>query len=177
MHEPDRLILVGAFGAPQGLRGEIRVKSFTGEASAIGAYGALTDATRSRAFAFERLRALKDDMLVVKLMGVDTCEAAAALTGIEIFARRDQLPPPKPGEFYYDDLVGLEAVTPEGQRLGRVAALINYGAGDILEIVLEGGGEELLLPFTQAVARVVDFVAGRILIEPPHEIGDEEDAP
>jgi 16S rRNA processing protein RimM len=177
LREPDRLVLVGAFGAPQGVRGEIRVKSFTGEAKSIGAYGALTDAKRSRAFAFERLRALKDDMLVVKLRGIDDRDAAQALTGVEIFARRDQLPPPKADEFYYDDLVGLEAVTREGKRLGRVASLTNYGAGDILEIAPEGGGEELLLPFTKAVAPVLDFEAGRIVIEPPEEVADETDAP
>jgi len=169
LREPDRLVLVGAFGAPQGVRGEVRVKSFTGEASAIGAYGALTDATRKRVFSFERLRALKDDMLVVKVRGVDTRDAAAGLTGVEIFARRDQLPPAETDEFYYDDLVGLEAVTREGRRLGRVASLTNYGAGDILEIAPDGGEEALLLPFTKEVVTVVDFDGGRIVIEPPRE--------
>ncbi|HKN30993.1 MAG TPA: ribosome maturation factor RimM [Roseiarcus sp.] len=177
MREPDRLVLVGAFGAPQGVRGEIRVKSFTGEAKAIGAYGALTDASRSRAFAFERLRALKDDILVARVKGVDTRDAAAALTGVELFARRDQLPPPNADEFYYDDLVGLEAVTREGRRLGRVASLMNYGAGDILEIAPDGGDEALLLPFTNDVAPVVDFEAGRIVIEPPQEVDGQVDAP
>ena len=137
----------------------MRVKSFTFEPRAIGAYGTLTDAGGSRAFAFERLRGLKDDMLVVKVKGVDTREAAAALTGVEIFARRNQLPPPKADEFYYDDLVGLEAVTRDGNRLGRVASLMNYGAGDILEIAAEGG-ETLLLPFTRRVAPTIDFTAG-----------------
>ncbi len=169
MRGPGRLVLVGAFGAPQGVHGEIDVKSFTGEAKAIGAYGSLTDARRSRAFAFERLRLLKDDMLAAKVRGVDTREAAAALTGVEIFARRDQLPPPNADEFYYDDLIGLEAVTREGARLGRVASLMNYGAGDILEIAPDGGDETLLLPFTKDVAPVVDFEVGRIVIEPPRE--------
>ena len=169
MRGPGRLVLVGAFGAPQGVHGEIRLKSFTGEAKAIGAYGSLTDARRSRAFAFERLRLLKDDMLAAKVRGVDTREAAAALTGVEIFARRDQLPPPNADEFYYDDLIGLEAVTREGARVGRVASLMNYGAGDILEIAPDGGDETLLLPFTKDVAPVVDFEVGRIVIEPPRE--------
>lgn len=151
----------------------MRVKSFTFEPRAIGAYGTLTDAGGSRAFAFERLRGLKDDMLVVKVKGVDTREAAAALTGVEIFARRNQLPPPKADEFYYDDLVGLEAVTRDGNRLGRVASLMNYGAGDILEIAAEGGAEALLLPFTRNVAPVVDFDGGRIVIEPPRETDGE----
>ena len=84
------------------------------------------------------------------------------------------MPPPAEDEFYYDDLVGLAAVTREGETLGRVVRLINYGAGDILEIAPEGGGETLLLPFTKAVAVEIDFAAGRIVIEPPDEIEGEE---
>src|SRR5271167_4744998 len=163
---PDRLVLVGVFGAPQGVRGEIRVKSFTADPKAIGAYGALTDAKRANHFAFERLRALKDDMVVVKVEGVETRGVAAALTGVEIFARRDQLPPPNADEFYHADLVGLEAVTRAGERLGRVVSIGNYGAGDILEIEPGGGGEPLLLPFTRWAAPIVDFDAGRIVVEP-----------
>jgi len=165
------------FGAPQGVRGEIRVKSFTADPKAIGAYGALTDAKRANVFAFERLRALKNDMVVVKVKGVETRGVAAALTGVEIFVRRDQLPPPNADEFYHADLVGLEAVTQGGERLGRVVSIGNYGAGDILEIAPEDGGETLLLPFTKQAAPIVDFEAGRIVVEPPHEVDGEPDAP
>ena len=84
--------------------------------------------------------------------------------------RRDRLPPPNEDEYYYADLVGLEAVTAMGDTLGRVATVSNYGAGDILEIAPEGGGETLLVPFTRAVAPTIDFEAGRIVIEPPEEI-------
>jgi 16S rRNA processing protein RimM len=169
---PDRLILMGVFGAPQGVRGEVRVKSLTGDPKAIGAYGPLTDGKRARVFAFDSLRLVTGDMLVVRVKGVSTREAAAALTGVEIFAGRDQLPPPGGDEFYYDDLVGLEAVDATGERLGRVVALANYGGGDILEIAPEGGGETLLLPFTRRVAPTIDFDAGRIMIEPPRELED-----
>lgn len=170
----DRLILMGVFGAPQGVRGEVRVKSLTGEASAIGAYGPLTDKDRTRVFAFDSLRPLKDDMLIARVTGVSTREAAEALKGVEIFARRDRLPPPSDDEFYYDDLVGLEAVDASGRRLGHVVSLMNYGAGDILEIAPVGGGETLLLPFTKRVAPRIDFDAGRIVIEPPREVEDED---
>lgn len=169
MRSADRLVLVGRFGAPQGVRGEVRVQSFTGEPTAIGGYGALNDVSGGREFAFERVRPLKDDMLVVKVKGVETREAAAQLTGVELFARRDRLPEPSADEFYIDDLVGLEAMT-EGGRLGRVIAVSNYGAGDILEIAPEGGGETLLLPFTKAVAPTVDFEGGRIVVEQPTEV-------
>jgi 16S rRNA processing protein RimM len=159
------------------VRGEIRVKSFTGDPKAIGGYGPLSDAKATRLFAFERLRPLKDDMLIVKVKGLESREAAAALTGVEIFARRDKLPPPGEDEFYYADLVGLEAVTAAGERLGRIAGVSSYGAGDILEIAREGGGETLLVPFSRAVAPAIDFDAGRIVIEPPEEIAGEPDAP
>ena len=174
MRAPDRLILIGVFGAPQGVRGEVRVKSLTSEPHAIGAYGPLTDKGGKRAFAFESLRPVKDDMLVARLAGVSTREAAETLKGVELFARRDQLPPPNEDEFYYDDLVGLEAVDAEGAPLGRIVSLMNYGGGDVLEIAAAEGGETLLLPFTKRVAPRIDFDAGRIVIEPPREVEDEE---
>jgi 16S rRNA processing protein RimM len=167
---PDRLIPLGIFGAPHGVRGELRVKSYTGDPKALGAYGALTDRAGKSVYKLTALRALKDDMLVVRLAGIDSREAAERLTGAELFARRAQLPSPSDDEFYYGDLVGLEAVTQEGERLGEVVALSNYGAGDILEIMPDGGGETLLLPFNKAVAVAIDFPAERIVIERPREI-------
>jgi 16S rRNA processing protein RimM len=174
LRAPDRLILMGVFGAPQGVRGAVRVKSLTDEASAIGDYGPLTNKGRTRAFVFESLRPLKDDMLVARIAGVWTREAAEALNGVEIFARRDQLPPPNADEFYYDDLVGLEAVDTAGGRIGRVVSLMNHGAGDVLEIAPVGGGETLLLPFTKGVAPRIDFDDSRIVIELPREVEDED---
>jgi 16S rRNA processing protein RimM len=171
---PDRLILIGVFGAPQGVRGEVRVKSLTADPAAIGAYGPLTDKGRGRKFVFESLRLLKGDMLVARIAGVSTREAAEALKGVEIFARRDQLPPPAHDEFYYDDLIGLEAVDTAGAAVGRVVALMNHGAGDVLEIAPAHGGETLLLPFTKQVAPRIDFDAGRIVIDPPREVEDED---
>ena len=164
MRPPDRLILLGVFGAPQGVRGEVRVKSLTADPGAIGAYGPLTDKGRARTFVFESLRPLKDDMMVARLAGVSTRTAAEALKGAEIFARRDQLPPPADDEFYYDDLIGLEAVDAEGAPIGRVVSLMNYGAGDVLEIAPAEGGETILLPFSKRVAPRIDFDAGRIVI-------------
>ncbi|HEY1780917.1 MAG TPA: ribosome maturation factor RimM [Roseiarcus sp.] len=173
MRPPDRLILLGVFGAAQGVRGEVRVKSLTADPGAIGAYGPLTDKARARTFVFESLRTLKDDMLVARLAGVSTRTAAEVLKGAEIFARRDQLPAPSHDEFYYDDLVGLEAVDAAGAPVGRVVSLMNYGAGDVLEIAPAQGGETFLLPFTKRVAPRIDFEAGRIVIDPPREVEGE----
>ena len=173
MSNSARLILVGVFGAARGVRGEIAVKSYTEDPEAIGAYGALTDKEGARVFAFESLRRLGDETLVARVKGVANREDAQALSGVELYARREQLPPPGEDEFYYDDLVGLAAVTREGLRLGRVVALSNFGAGDILEIAPEGGAETLLMPFTKAVAVEIDFARGRIVIEPPREVEGE----
>jgi 16S rRNA processing protein RimM len=109
-------------------------------------------------------------MLVARVAGVSTRTAAEALKSVEIFARRDQLPPPSEDEFYYEDLVGLEAVNTAGSSLGRVVSLMNYGAGDVLEIAPAKRGETLLLPFTKRVAPRIDFDAGQIVIEPPREV-------
>jgi 16S rRNA processing protein RimM len=170
---PARLVLLGVFGAARGVSGELRVKSFTAEPQAIGLYGALTDKSGTRVFHFEAVRAQGEDMLAVRLSGVTTREAAEALTGVELYARRDQLPPPATDEFYYDDLVGLAAVTRAGLNLGRVVSLRNHGAGDIVEIAPEAGGETLLLPFSKAVVVEIDFAGGRIIVEPPREIEGE----
>jgi 16S rRNA processing protein RimM len=165
---------MGVFGAPQGVQGAIRVKSLTGDPKAIGAYGPLTDDARARVFAFDSLRLVKGDMLVARVKGVSTREAAAALRGVAIFARRDQLPSPSDDEFYYDDLIGLEAVDASGARLGRVVALLNYGAGDFLEIAPAAGGDTLLMPFTKRTAPTIDFDRGRMVIVAPHEVEDED---
>jgi 16S rRNA processing protein RimM len=164
---------MGVFGAPQGVRGEIRVKSLTGEPNAIGGYGPLTDKGGARTFAFESLRPLKDDMLVARVAGVSTREAAEALKGVELFARRGQLPSPSEEEFYYDDLIGLDAVDTAGDPLGRVVSIMNHGAGDVLEIAPAQGDETLLVPFTKRVAPRIDFDAGKIVVEPPREFEDE----
>ena len=165
---------MGVFGAPQGVRGEIRVKSLTGEPNAIGAYGPLTNKGRTRLFAFESLVPSKTTCWSRGSPASRTRDAAEALKNTEIFARRDQLPPPDEDEFYYEDLVGLEAVDAAGGPLGRVVSLVNHGAGDVLEIATVGAGETLLLPFTKGVVPRIDFDDGRIVIELPREVDDED---
>ncbi len=173
MSAPARLIPIGIFGAPHGVRGELRVKSYAQDPRAIGAYGSLTDRTGKSVFKLTATRFVRDDMLVVRLAGVDNRNDAEKLAGVELFVTRDQLPPPSDDEFYHHDLVGLEALTRQGDKLGRVVALRNFGAGDILEIAPASGGETLMLPFTKAVAVEVDLGKGRIVIVPPNEIDGE----
>jgi 16S rRNA processing protein RimM len=168
-----RLVAVGIFGAPHGVRGELRAKSYTDDPKALGAYGDLTDKSGARRFKILGLRALRDDMVVARLDGVADRAAAAKLTGVEIFARRENMPAPAADEFYHADLIGLRAMTREGEDLGRIVALRNFGAGDILEIAPKAGGETVLLPFTKAVAPEIDIAGGRIVIAPPRVIEGE----
>jgi 16S rRNA processing protein RimM len=168
------LILVGRFGAAHGVRGEIRLQSFTDSPSAIADYGPLFDATGERRFVVEALRPVKDALFVAKLRGVTTRTEAEALTGLELFLPRASLPAPAEEEFYLADLVGLEAVTEGGACLGRIVAVPDYGAGPLLEIEPPGGGETVLLPFTKTVVPVVDLAGARVVVAPPAEVSGEE---
>ena len=171
---PAHLIPLGIFGAPHGVKGQLRVKSYTQDPIAIGHYGPLTDRTGARSFALTGLRPLKHDLIVAGVVGVTSRDAAQRLNGVELFVRREQLPPPEEDAYYHDDLIGLQAVTGEGASLGRVVGLSNFGAGDILEIARAEGEDTFYLPFTKAVAVEVDFSRGRIVIVPPGEIDGEE---
>jgi 16S rRNA processing protein RimM len=165
---PERFVALATIGAPHGVKGELRVKSFATEPTGLGVYGPLF-AEDGRTFEIERFRPLKGDMLVVKFRGVDDRNAAEALKGLSLGVERSALPAPEPDEFYYADLIGLAAFDAAGNALGRVAAVENHGAGDILEIARENA-PSLLLPFTKAVVPDIDIAAGRIVVVPPTEI-------
>lgn len=170
-------ILVGRFGAPHGVRGEIRLQSFTQDPLAIAAYGPLA-APDGRSFVLKSVRLLKDNMLVARVDGVATREAAQALTHVELTLARDVLPPPADDdEFYIADLVGLDAVDADGAPLGTIVDVPNYGGGDLVEVRPKTGGESLLFPFTRAVVPEVDLAGRRVTIVPLDEIdGDEGEA-
>jgi len=102
---------------------------------------------------------------VARLAGVSDRNAAEALTNLKLYVLRDRLPPAEDGEFYHADLVGLAAVTPDGEALGTVTAVHNFGAGDVIEIKPEGG-EALLVPFTDAAVPEIDIAAGRMVVVP-----------
>lgn len=164
---------MGRFGAPHGVRGELRLQSFTGDPLAIADYGPLTDKSGKKTFTLLNLRPQGKDMLVVRLKDVDDRDGAQALNGVELYLARDKLPAPDPEEFYLADLEGLRAETAAGEAIGRVVALRNFGAGDILEIAPASGGDTLMYPFTKAVAPIIDLAGGRIVVEPPTETEGE----
>ena len=171
---PDR-ILVGRFGAPHGVRGEIRLQSYTQDPLAITQYGPLS-AADGRAFTLVGARPVKDNLLVVGVAGIADRTAAATLTNLELTLDRAILPPPPEDEFYLADLLGMEAYGADGARLGTVVAVPNYGAGDLVEVRPVRGGDSVLYPFTRAAVPSVDLAARRITIEPPTEVdGDARD--
>lgn len=157
-------ICVGAIAGAFGVKGELRLKSFTAEAADIANYGPLTTEDGSRSFAVTLTRPISGG-LGARLSGVQTREDAEALKGVTLWAPRDALPSLPDDEFYHADLIGLEVVDTGGKTLGRVRAIFDHGAGDILEVV--GGKDLLLLPFTRAVVPTVDLTAGRIVADPP----------
>ena len=162
----DALICVGAIGGAYGVRGEVRVKSFCAVAEDIETYTPLTTEDGTRAFTLALIRPIKNGF-VARIAEVATKEQADALKGTQLFARRDQLPNLPDDEFYHTDLIGLEVIDTGGTPLGRVKAVQNHGASDLLEIHAPGATATVLLPFTQAAVPTVDLASGRIIADPP----------
>jgi len=163
---------MGVFGAAVGLRGEIRVKSYTEDpASIVGYSPLLTGDGRSLTLTLVREQ---NDMIVVRVEGVTSRQAAEALTNISLHVPRARLGATEADEFFHADLIGLAAVTPSGEPLGTVVAVHDFGAGDMIEVASPRGRTQVF-PFTKAVVPVVDLAAGRIVIDPPAEI--DGDAP
>jgi 16S rRNA processing protein RimM len=175
-------VVVGRFGAAHGIKGEVRLKSFTQVPADVAGYGALS-ADDGRTFDILSARSAagssSPDMLIVRVKGVNDRVAAEALTNLELSVPADRLPETSGEEFYHADLVGLAALTLSGDPLGTVVAVQNYGAGDILEIA-PAAGPTILVPFSQRVVPTVDIKGGRVLIDPPAGLfggadGDQEE--
>jgi 16S rRNA processing protein RimM len=163
-------ICVAQIGAAHGIRGEVRLRSFTQDPFAVTSYGPLESEDGARRFEIEAMRPAKGHF-VARLAGIDGREAAEKLTNLKLYVARDRLPPIEDDEtFYCADLVGLAAVTPDGATLGTVTAVHNFGAGDLIEIGPRGGGEPLMVPFTDANVPGVDIAAGRVVVVPLTEI-------
>jgi 16S rRNA processing protein RimM len=159
-------VCVGAIAGAFGVRGEVRVKSFCAEAEDIAAYGPLTTEDGSRSFEITLTRPVTQGF-AARLSGVATKEAADALRGTRLFAARAALPALPDDEFYHADLIGLTAFDTGGVILGQVAAVLNHGAGDLLELRGSGLKGPALVPFTRTIVPTVDLTAGRIIVDPP----------
>lgn len=162
----ERLCL-GVITGAHGVRGQVRVKSFTRDPSDLCAYGPLTDAA-GRPIGLSLAGSAKG-VLIARVDGVTDRDAAEALKGVELHVERAALPEPEEDEFYHADLVGTAAVLPDGTPWGVVRAVHDFGAGAVLEIGREDGSETMLA-FTRETVTEIDVAAGRLTVDPPAEI-------
>ena len=158
-------MLLGVVTGARGLKGEVRIKSFTADPADLAAYGPLWDVGAETG---RRLKVVGEakGQVIARIDGVGDRDAAEALKGLELHVPRSALPAPEDDEFYHADLVGLEAVSVAGEALGRVSAVEDFGAGDVLEIT-GGPYKGLVVPFTRAVVPEVDVAGGRLTVDPP----------
>jgi 16S rRNA processing protein RimM len=164
-------VLVAQVGAAHGLRGEVRLWSFTEDPMAVKDY-CLESEDGTQVFAIESLRPARD-FLVARFAGVSNRTAAEALRNLKLYVPRARLPQTQPEQFYHADLIGLAAVATDGSALGTVIAIHNFGAGDLIEIKPQCG-PTVMVPFTDAVVPTIDLAAGRLIVDPPAGAFDRE---
>ena len=158
-------VLLGQIGAAQGLKGEVRLRSYTQDPAAIARYGALDD-ERGGKIEIESLRATPK-ALIARIKGVTTREAAEALNHTKLYIARALLPARDEEEWYHADLIGLAVVDRQGESIGSVVGVQNFGAGDLIEVKPKSGGPTVLVPFTRDTVPEVDVEGGRLTLVPP----------
>jgi 16S rRNA processing protein RimM len=174
--EMEKRICVARIGAAHGVHGQVKLWTFTEDPFAVKRYGSLFTKDGARQFEIAQAREGKGH-LIASFKGIATRDEAERLNGLELYVARERLPATADNEYYHADLIGLAAVTTANTPLGRVVAIHNFGAGDIIEIA-PNDGPTLLLPFSNAVVPTVDLAGGRVVIDLPAEIeGDAPDTP
>jgi len=159
-------LCVGVVVGAHGTGGAVKIKSFTRRPGDLAAYGPLTDETGGRSYRVA-IASGRGDVMVCRMDGVEDRDAAAALKGLRLYVSRSALPPTEgEEEYYHADLLGLAVETVAGEALGRVRAVHDFGAGDVIEVSGEAGGS-VFVPFTRAVVPKVDLAAGRLVVDPP----------
>ncbi|MEM0935858.1 MAG: ribosome maturation factor RimM [Pseudomonadota bacterium] len=162
----EQRVCVGAVAGAFGVQGEVRLKSFCTAPEDVAAYGPLETEDGLRTYEVTLVKPVKNGF-AARLSGVRSKEAADALRGARLYAGREALPPLDEDEFYHADLIGLDVRDTGGTLLGRVRAVHDHGAGDLLEIHGEGLRQTVLLPFTRANVPTIDIATGRIVADPP----------
>ena len=165
---------MGVVTRAHGIRGDVVVKWFGEDPAAVGSYGMFEDEHGTREYRIERAKPLKGDTFVAHFTGVDSRDDAEAFRGTALFVNRTAMPPTEADEFYLIDLVGLDAVDLEDRPVGRVLAMHNFGAGDIVEIEPADGGATLMVPFTHDCVPEID-VGRRIVVVLPTEVEARHD--
>jgi 16S rRNA processing protein RimM len=158
-------MLLGEIGAAQGLKGEVRIRSYTQDPASIARYGALED-EQGRLIEIESVR-VAPKAIIARIKGVATREAAEALNRTKLYIERARLPEREEEEWYHAELIGLAAVDSQGEEIGTVVAVHNFGAGDLIEVKPAKGGATVLVPFTRDTVPEVDVEGGRLVLAPP----------
>lgn len=164
----DTRVCVGAIVGAHGVRGQVRVKSFTDDPLDVAGYGPVESEDRGRRFKLKVMGEAKG-LVIAKLDGVDDRDAAEALRGTKLFVSREHLPETDEDEFLYSDLVGLRAETADGSVVGAVRGVADFGAGEVLDV------GAFMVPFTKADVPVVDIAGGRVVVVPPQYAPDDKD--
>lgn len=170
----DKWVCVAAVAAAHGIKGALKLKSFTENPEDVAAYGPLFDRSGNRLFSLTVVGLAKGGV-VVRADGVDDRNAAEALRGTELFVPRTALPDPDDDEFYYSDIEGLDAFRTDGERLGVVKRVVDHGAGDLLEIT-DDTGRLHIFPFDRATVPLIDLENRRLEIAPRPEVVVENEA-
>jgi 16S rRNA processing protein RimM len=165
MGAPRDMVLVGVIVGAHGIKGEVKLKSFTSEPLSVGHYGPLQSASGQQ-FEILKLKAARDDF-IASLKGINDRNDAETLKGVELLVAREKLPKLKTNETYAHDLMGLDVVLENGSTLGKLVGMPNYGAGDLLEVAVDGNSETVLIPFISAFVPQDDFSNGKIIVNLP----------
>jgi 16S rRNA processing protein RimM len=163
--EKEPRVLLGVITGAHGVKGEVRVKSFTAVPDAVAGYGPLEDEPGARRLALT-VRGRVRGQLIARVDGVADRNAAERLKGTRLYVARGALPPPAADEYYHADLVGLGVWLKDGRALGRVRAVNDFGGGVHLEVERAAGGV-VMVPFTEAVVPEIDLAQGRLVVDPP----------
>jgi 16S rRNA processing protein RimM len=168
---PAKRVCVGVIAGAHGVRGAVRVKSFTADPDDVAHYGPLEDEKGERRFSLRLVGSAKG-VVIARLPGIADRDRAEALRGLRLYLPRAALPPTSDEEYYHADLIGLEAALGDGTAVGQVRAVHDFGAGDTLEIE-RPAGPPAMVPFTRAIVPIVDLAAGRLVLDPPPGLLDD----
>ena len=166
-------VLLGRVTGAHGLKGEVKIVAFTAKPEDVAAYGALTSADGSRTIEITSFRGAGGGAIIARLRGITDRNEAEALKGLELFVHRSALPPALADEYYHSDLIGLTATSVDGEALGKIVAVHNFGGGDLLELRPVQGSQTELIPFESTHVPKVDLESGYVTIVRPAYEEDE----
>jgi 16S rRNA processing protein RimM len=172
----DGRICVGVVTGVHGLKGLVRVKPFTETPEAVTAYGSVETEDGSRHLELEFANKTGKGQIAVRIAGVTDRDAAEALKGQRLYVRRERLPAPEAGEFYYADLIGLAAQRMSGVSIGTVRGVYDFGAGDVLEIA-DAAGALTMVPFTLDAVPEIDLAGRRVVVSDTYIDAPDSDDP